>query len=219
MNTKAIRDYTGFEERLHSYSHGIAALVAIVGFILLLNKVGLGAGVQTQIAVWVYGLTMIATFLTSALYHQALNSPKRDLLKLIDHIAIYFKISGGFTLYALVLLPSTTALGLMIWTWGATALGVGLKTRAYLKGTAKKFNPMSLLFYLGMGWAGIAIIDQLYNLMPPAGFWWLVAGGSFYTFGTIFYALKSIPYTHFIWHLFVVAGSFCIFINIYGYIF
>jgi hemolysin III len=93
------------------------------------------------------------------------------------------------------------------------------KDKGPIKDTAKQFNLLSLLFYLGMGWTGVAIIDQLYNLLPREGFWWLLAGGLLYTGGTIFFVMKSIPYTHTIWHLYVVVGSVCVFISIYGFVF
>jgi hemolysin III len=213
-----IREYTPLEERLHALSHGVAAIVALIAFVMLMIKTSARGEPAALIAAAIYGVTMLGVFVTSTLYHAATLSPHRGLYKLLDHIAIYFKISGGFTLYAVVLLPFNTALWLLAWTWGATLLGTLLKVRAYRGGTGKKFNLASLLFYLGMGSVGLLIVDQLYALMPREGFYWLVAGALSYSLGTIFYAMKSRAYTHTIWHLFVIGGSAGIFISIYGYV-
>jgi len=211
-----IRNHSRFEERLHALSHCLAAILALVGFFLLLMKTSQRDSWSAMLAVSIYGITLVSVFLTSTIYHLSGDSPRRGLFKLLDHIAIYFKISGSYTPFALVLLPFSTGLWVMLGAWGATLLGVSLETRAYLK--RSKISWLSLPFYLGMGWAGILIFDQLYDLMPRAGFLWLIAGGLSYTVGSVFYALKSVPYAHAIWHVFVIAGSACVFVAIYGFV-
>ena len=216
MPAPTIRDFSPFEERFHALSHSLAAIVAVVGFFLLLTKASQRGSLPAMIAVSIYGVSMVSVFLTSAIYHMSGDSPRRGLFKLFDHIAIYFKISGSYTPFALILLPFPTGLWLMLGAWGATLVGASLETRAYLK--RSKISRFSLPFYLGMGGAGVLILDQLYALMPLAGFLWLIAGGLSYAVGSLFYALKSVPYAHAVWHVFVIAGSACIFIAIYGFV-
>ena len=216
MPATTIREFSQFEERFHALSHSLAAILAVIGFFLLLIKASQRDSLPAMIAVSIYGVSLVAAFLTSAIYHMSGNSRRRGLLKLLDHIAIYFKISGSYTPFALILLPFPTGLWLMLGAWGATFLGVSLETRAYLK--RSRHSWLSLPFYLGMGWAGVLIIDQLYLLMPPAGFLWLIAGALSYTIGSLFYALKSVRYAHAIWHVFVIAGSACIFVAIYAFV-
>ena len=216
MSAPTIRDYSRLEERFHALSHSLATILALIGFFLLLIKAGQRDSLPAMIAVSIYGVSLVSAFLTSALYHMSGNSPRRGLFKLLDHIAIYFKISGSYTPFALVLLPFSTGVWLMLWAWGATFVGASLETRAYLN--RSKISWFSLPFYLGMGWAGVLIIDQLYHLMPPAGFLWLIAGALSYTVGSLFYALKSVRYSHAIWHVFVMAGSACVFVAIYAFV-
>ncbi len=216
MPAPTIRDFSPFEERFHALSHSLAAILALIGFFLLLTKASQRDSLLTMIAVSIYGVTLVAVFLTSAIYHMSGNSRRRGLFKLLDHIAIYFKISGSYTPFALILLPFPTGLWLMLGAWGATLVGASLETRAYLK--RRKISWLTLPFYLGMGWASVLILGQLYHLMPRAGFLWLIAGGLSYTVGTVFYALKSVPYAHAVWHVFVIVGSACIFVAIYAFV-
>ena len=213
----SVSGYSLREEILHILTHGIAAVLAIVGLVFLVIKAA-GDGPVPVVAVSLYAGCMIAMYLASTLYHSSFKSRFQPFFKMLDHAAIYFKIAGTYTPIALITLPQTTGLWIMLGVWSAAVVGTVLKVKAFLRKTAKRFSLMSLLVYLAMGWAGVLVIDELWVRLPAAGFQWLLAGGLCFTIGAVFYALKSMPYSHAIWHVFVVAGSVSHFVAIYGYV-
>lgn len=216
MTAKTLHPYSLREEVLHAVTHGLAAVLAVIGLILLLLKVDNGAvGI---VAVSLYGGAMILMFAASALYHSLFATRANRFLKTLDHSAIYLKIAGGYTPFALLSLPTTTGLWVVVGAWGAAAVGVGFKLASFFRGKGKNFNIISLIMYLAMGWAGVLMIGPLSDALPDAAINWVIAGGLAYTIGAIFYALKMLPYTHVIWHLFVVAGAACHFIAIYFFV-
>ncbi|WP_262690930.1 PAQR family membrane homeostasis protein TrhA [Kordiimonas aestuarii] len=215
---KPIRDYSPSEEAWHAITHGVAAVLAVVGLVFLIMKAAEIGGVSVMVAATLYGGFMVAMYVCSTLYHSFFRSRFTPLLKTLDHSSIYFKIAGAYTPFALLALPTTVGVWVLACAWSAAVLGAALKFRGYVKKTGKKFSPVSLLLYLGMGWAGVLMIGELMDRLPSAAIWWLVAGGLCYTIGALFYALKRLPYTHAVWHVFVMAGSACHFITIYFYV-
>lgn len=216
MTTGMMRDYSLKEEVLHAATHGIAAALAIVGLVFLLIKVDSGAvGI---VAVSLYGGAMILMFAASTLYHSLFATKAQRFLKTLDHSAIYLKIAGGYAPFAMLSLPATTGMWVMVGAWGAAGVGIAFKLIAFFRGTGKSFNVISLLLYLAMGWAGVLMIGPLSEQLPSIAINWIIAGGLCYTVGAIFYAMKSVPYTHAIWHLFVVAGAACHFVAIYNFV-
>ncbi len=208
--------YSLREEILHAATHGIAAVGAIVCLVLLLIKVNSGVG--GVVAVSLYGGAMIAMFASSTLYHSLFATKAAGFLKMLDHSAIYLKIAGSYAPFALISLPATTGVWVMVGAWGAAVLGIGFKLRAFLSKTGKRFNILSLAMYLAMGWAGVLMIVPLSEALPQVAINWIIAGGLAYTIGAAFYAMKKWPYMHVVWHLFVVAGSACHFVAIYCYV-
>lgn len=216
MTSVTDHPYSLREEILHAATHGIAAVGAIVCLVLLLVKVDSGIG--GVVAVSLYGGAMIAMFASSTLYHSLFATRAAGFLKMLDHSAIYLKIAGSYAPFALISLPTTTGVWVMVGAWGAAALGIGFKLRAFLSKTGKRFNIVSLAMYLAMGWAGVLMIVPLSEALPQVAINWIIAGGLAYTIGAAFYAMKKWPYMHVVWHLFVVAGSACHFVAIYCYV-
>ncbi|WP_286830758.1 MULTISPECIES: PAQR family membrane homeostasis protein TrhA [Kordiimonas] len=212
------RDYSLGEEVTHAISHGVAAVAAIVGLVFLVMKAAAVGGALEITAVALYAGCMIFMFTASTLYHSLFQTKARDFFKMLDHSAIYFKIAGTYTPFALVTLPISLGAWVAAGAWSAALLGTVLKARAYVKKSAKNFSPVSLGLYLAMGWAAVLMMGELSDRLPGAAIWWIIAGGLAYTLGAIFYALKKVPYTHAVWHLFVVAGAACHFIAIYLYV-
>lgn len=216
MTANILQQYSLREEILHAVTHGVAALLSVAALVFLLMKVDSGpAGI---VAVSLYGGAMIAMFTTSTLYHSLFATRAAGFFKMLDHSAIYLKIAGSYAPFALITLPVSTGAWVMVGAWGAAVLGISLKLRAFLKKTGKRFSLTSLLLYLAMGWAGILMIAPLSDALPSVAIKWIIAGGLAYTIGAVFYALKKWPYTHVIWHLFVVAGAACHFVAIYRYV-
>jgi len=152
-------------------------------------------------------------YLASTLYHSFTNERIKRIFKILDHSAIYLLIAGTYTPFTLVPLH-----GVLGWTvfgvvWGLAVIGIVLKVFF-----AGRFNIVSTLCYLGMGWFIIFAIKPLIATVPALGMTWLLVGGLFYTLGSIFYLWKRIPFNHAIWHLFVLAGSISHFIAVFFYI-
>ncbi len=206
--------YSLAEEIANSVSHGIGLLFGIVGLVLLLVQAGeVGANVTAITSYSLYGGSMILLFLASTLYHAIPHPPAKRWLKKLDHCAIYLLIAGTYTPFLLVGLASPLAKGLMVVIWCMALVGVMFKLAF-----AHRFEVISLITYLIMGWSSLVVIYQLAQRLPPGGLALLAVGGLVYTLGVIFYACNRIPFNHAIWHGFVLGGCVCHFLAIYLYI-
>ncbi len=214
VKTVSNAGYTLAEEIANSISHGAGVVLGIVGLVLLLvQAVDNGATSMAIASYSLYGGTIILLFLASTLYH-AIPSPRaKPWLKRFDHCAIYLLIAGTYTPFLLVGLDSSLARGLMIVIWSMALVGVLFKLAF-----AHRFEMLSLVTYLVMGWLSLIVIYQLVQVLAPGGVTLLAVGGVVYTLGVIFYVCKRIPYNHAIWHGFVLGGSLCHFLAIYLYV-
>ncbi|MCX8956922.1 PAQR family membrane homeostasis protein TrhA [Erwinia psidii] len=212
--TLLAHDYSLAEEVANSISHGIGFIFGIVGLLLLLNQaVNSQAGPLAITSYSLYGGSMILLFLASTLYHAIPHPRAKYWLKKLDHCAIYILIAGTYTPFLLVGLNSSLAHGLMVVIWSLALIGVVFKL-AFVH----RFEALSVITYLLMGWLSLIVIYQLAIKLSPGGVWLLAAGGVIYSLGVFFYLSNRIPYNHAIWHGFVLGGSICHFLSIYFYI-
>ena len=212
------RAYSILEEILHTVTHGIGAVLCVVALIFLVIKAVTIGGTREIIAVSVFAASGIFLYVCSTLYHGAYKSSFQPFLEALDHSAIYVKIAGSYTPFALLTLSPRSGMIILIFVWSLAAIGITLKFVAHFLSNLRKYDWLSLAGYLGMGWAGIFVAWELWKNLPLAGFMWLVAGGLCFTVGALFYAWKSRAYTHTAFHVFVLAGSACHFISVYGYV-
>ena len=152
----------------------------------------------------------------SSAYHAVTNERAKAVLHIMDHMAIYFLIAGSYTPFCLVVLRPDHPI--LAWTifgveWGAALAGIFFKLR-----TTGRFRYISTSAYVLMGWAALAAIAPLVRSLHGLGTMWLATGGGLYTLGCVFYLWKSLPYSHMIWHLFVLAGTICHFFCILWYV-
>ncbi|SFL77544.1 PAQR family membrane homeostasis protein TrhA [Pelosinus propionicus] len=201
------------EEVMNAVTHGIGTLLAVAGLVLLTVLAYLHGDIWHIVSFSIYGTTLVLLYLASTLYHSFTNEKIKRIFKILDHSAIYLLIAGTYTPFTLVPLH-----GVLGWTvfgvvWGLAMIGIVLKIFF-----AGRFNIISTLCYLGMGWFIVFAIKPLIETVPALGMTWLLVGGLFYTLGSIFYLWKKIPYNHAIWHLFVLAGSISHFIAVFFYI-
>lgn len=207
-------EYSTAEEIANSISHGIGLVFGIVALILLLvQATAAGATALTIASYSLYGGSIILLFLASTLYHAIPGRRAKYWFKKLDHCAIYLLIAGTYTPFLLVGLDSPLATGLMVVIWSMALLGVLFKLVF-----AHRFEVLSLLTYLSMGWLSLIVIYQLTLKLAVGGVVLLAAGGVIYTLGVIFYASKRIRFGHAIWHGFVLVGCVCHFMAIYLYI-
>ena len=162
------------------------------------------------VGVSIFGAALILLYLVSTLYHfLSRNHPAKDVFQVIDHSMIYLLIAGTYTPLTLIVLPSGWGWSIFGVVWGLAVLGILMKILKF-----RLHNLASTAFYLLMGWLIVVAIKPLHDAVPAEGLVWLLAGGIFYTIGTVFYSLdEPLPirrwYTyHDIFHVFVMLGSF-----------
>lgn len=189
------------EERGNAISHGFGAILALFGFFLLLKN-NTDKTIYATFGIVLYGLTLISMFVVSTLYHAVQSSKLKRRLRILDHITIYFLIAGTYTPLTVITLESGNGWYIFYTVWGIAALGTVLKL--FYTG---KYELVSLLLYLAMGWLIIIDFENLLERTTSLGIWLLFIGGAFYSLGIPFYVWKRMPYNHFIWHLFVLGGA------------
>lgn len=212
-DTKAIKYYPPKEERINVFSHAIGLVLSIVALILLLVRAVKFGDTLDIVSVSIYGLSMIVLYSASTLYHNSKKPALRKRLNVFDHAAIYVLIAGTYTPFTLLVLPDTTAWVIFGISWGLAISGIILKL--FFIG---KYNLLSTIMYVLMGWIIVFAIKPLINNLSPEGLQWLFGGGIAYTAGAILYSIKKIKFNHAIFHLFVLAGSFCHFVAVYFYV-
>lgn len=213
MQTKHHPEYSLAEEVFHSLSHGVGAVLSIAGLSWMLYISIEAADPWRITASVVYGLTLIALFLSSTVYHAMYASPYRPFFKLLDHCAIYLLIAGTYTPFLLVAMRTDTGWWLFGAIWAlATA---GILTKLWLR---HRYHWWSLVSYLLMGWLVVIAGPQVTDAIGPSGMAWVVAGGVSYTVGAVFYMAKRLPFHHVIWHLFVLGGGICHFLAVVWYV-
>jgi hemolysin III len=160
-------------------------------------------------AALVFGASALAMFVTSVIYHWASDPERKRKLRLLDHSAIYVLIAGTYTPFALIAMQGTWGWGLFGTAWTLAVLGIVAKNAVGFR-----YPRLSTFLYLGMGWIAIIAIRPLAASLTPTELTWLLAGGVAYTAGVPFYVWKTRPYTHAVWHLFVLAGVACHFVAV-----
>ena len=200
-------------ERLaDTLSHGIGFLAAVAATpILIVGAVNRG-GTADVVGSSIFGATMVLLYLASTSYHAVRAGRLKDWLHRIDHAAIYLLIAGTYTPFTLGVLSGAWGWTLFGIVWAAAAIGVCDKLIVGIR-----HPKLSTALYLIMGWTVLIAIRPLVLSMPPQGVMWLVAGGLSYSAGVLFYNARNVPYNHFIWHLFVLAGSTCHFFSVLWY--
>jgi hemolysin III len=201
-----------FEEQLNTWTHGFGVILGIAALFLLLIYTDTTKD-WSLFGVVVYGFSIILLFSASTLYHATTGEKRKHYFRILDHISIYFLIAGTYTPVLLITLSNSLGWTLFWTVWGIAGFGTILKI--FFTG---KFEIFSTLLYLVMGWLIIFDFENLSSIIGKDGIMWLFAGGSFYTIGILFYAIKKIPYNHVIWHLFVLGGAICHFFMIFLYV-
>ncbi len=193
--------YTKKEELWNSISHGLGILLGIAGLVLLLVFDNEKTSYST-FSILMYAISVIVLYSASTLYHAIGHVKWKPLLRKLDHISIYFLIAGTYTPVALISLEHNSGWALFWTVWGIAALGTFLKI--FFTG---KFEVVSLILYLVMGWLIAFDFSSVLEAQSTLGIALLAIGGAFYTLGILFYVVQKIPYNHTIWHFFVLAGS------------
>lgn len=205
--TDTHRSYPLGEEIANAITHGLGVALGIAGLVVLVAQAAALHDPWRVTAFSIYGATLIALYLASTLYHSIPFARAKRVLQRLDHAAIYLLIAGSYTPLLLVTLRGPTGWTFFGIVWGIAIAGCTLEFVA-----GRRWRRLSLVAYLAMGWISVLIFKQIVENLPAGGVTLLVAGGATYTAGVIFYVWKRLPYSHAIWHLFVLGGSVCHFL-------
>lgn len=192
------------EEFASALTHGLGAAAALAGGGVLITLAALHGDHWQLIASVVFGISLLLLYVASTLYHAIQHPIAKARLKVFDHCAIYLLIAGTYTPFTLIGLRGQVGWLLFAAIWTLALLGVVFKL--FYTG---RFKLLSTAIYIAMGWLVILAIKPLLAALDNWTFGWLLAGGVFYTLGTVFYHRPSLRYSHAVWHLFVIAGSVC----------
>lgn len=205
--------YSEREELANGLTHGVAALMSLVGLVVMIVAASRTGDPYRIVSAAVFCSTLSLFYMVSTLYH-SIRAPKiRHLFRILDHAGIFLVIAGSYTPFTLVSLRPGHG-WLLFWTVWALALA-GVVFKAFM---TQRLAFLAPVFYIALGWMIVIDLEGLLTMVPLAGIGWLLAGGLFYTFGIIFYAIDRIPFHHAIWHLFVIAGSICHYLAVLWYV-
>ena len=204
-------DQSRREEIANSVSHAFGLAAAIVATPFLCMAAARQPSQALFIGTMIFVATMWLLYLCSTLYHAWPQTRWKCALQIVDHAAIFLLIAGTYSPFTLG--PLRGALGWTIFSvvWLVALVGVVFKFR-----TGVRWKKLSLILYLGMGWLILLAFRQFVLVVPTATVIWLLAGGVAYTSGLIFFANQRLRYSHFVWHLFVLAGTACHFCAIFS---
>ena len=205
--------YSDYEERIHTLMHGAGLGLSLVGGVLLVALASKRDDTGLVIGCAVFGVSLILLYGASTFYHGLPRGRAKRFLQKLDHASIFLLIAGTYTPVALVSLRGSTGEILLVTIWSLAIIGIGLQL--VLPAYAKH---ISVPLYLGMGWIAVIVLDPLEQAISPGGIALLVAGGLAYTLGVVFYAWRSLPFNHAVWHAFVLIGSACHFSCVLAYV-
>ncbi|MDH5232405.1 MAG: hemolysin III family protein [Gammaproteobacteria bacterium] len=201
------------EEYANGISHGLGLIAAIVATPLLIIKSIESHSAGFIVGTSIFCASMILLYLSSTIYHLLTHAKTKGIFNVIDHSAIFLLIAGTYTPFTLGALHGAWGWSLFGVIWGIAAFGITLKIVR-----KKPFPILSTTLYLLMGWIVVVAVKPLFALLPIEGIAWLAGGGVLYSLGVIFFVLDArLHYAHFIWHLFVLAGTVCHALAIYWY--
>ena len=207
------RRYTIGEEIGNAVTHGIGAALAIAALVLLIVRATIYAPSDYKalyvVAFTLFGSSLVILYLFSTLYH-ALPLRAKGVFGKFDHISIYVLIAGTYTGFCLGPLHSAKAIWLLSAVWAIAIIGI-----VFYAIFGSKVRLLSVFTYILMGWMVIWMIKPVYNDLPILSFRFLLIGGVCYTLGCVFYAMKRLRWMHFVWHIFVLAGSIMHFFSLF----
>lgn len=204
---------TRAEEIGNALTHAVGALLSIVAIILLTSFAPHQNDTVKLVSGIVFGCTLLLMYVSSTVYH-SMNCPKvKHLFRILDHASIYLLIAGSYTPFVLVTLKGSLGWTMFTIIWSLAFAGVLFKLFF-----VHKFELLSTIIYLLMGWMALIVVKPLYQLLPLAGLAYIVAGGLCYSVGVIFFIWERLKFSHVLWHLFVLAGSTCHFLAVLLYV-
>lgn len=206
------RPQTFGEEIANSVSHGVGLAAALLATPFLMISTARQGSPWDIGGAAVFSGTVIFLYLASTLYHVLSDNRAKQVFRSLDHGAIFLLIAGTYTPFTLGVLRGGWGWTLLVLVWALAVFGIILEALG-----GDRYRRFSIGLYVAMGWLIVIAGRPLLSLMPLTGVLWLLAGGIAYTGGVAFYAAQRVRYSHFVWHLFVLAGTTCHFFAVLGY--
>ena len=212
-SVQAGRFYSLGEEIANAIIHGIGSVFGVAALVILVVLAARQGDAWRVVTFSIYGGTLILLYLASTLYHGIQHPGAKRVFRILDHSSIFLLIAGTYTPFLLIRLRGEWGWSLFGVIWALAITGIVFK--AVFINRLKK---VSVLVYIAMGWLIVVALKPMLAAVPRHALWWLLAGGLCYTGGVAFYAMKSVRFSHAVWHLFVLAGSACHFLAILFYV-
>ncbi|MFP4467202.1 MAG: PAQR family membrane homeostasis protein TrhA [Candidatus Goldiibacteriota bacterium] len=190
------------EEIANTITHGAGVFLSIAAFVILVVFASEKGDVWKIVSFSIYGFTLVFLYTMSVFSHALINPKAKNIFEILDHAGVYLLIAGTYTPVALVFLQGIFGWVVFGVIWGLSVCGIIFKV--FFTG---KFRVLSVFLYIFMGWLIVFALKPIAEAGSTGFVFWIAAGGISYTLGTVFYMAKNMPYHHFIWHLFVLAGS------------
>lgn len=213
MNLDLTTRYSQLEEKWNIITHGFGLLLSIAGLPFLIIKATRFNDFWQSASIYIFGFSMIILYTASTFYHASKEAKLRRRLNIFDHAAIFVLIAGTYTPFTIIVLDGATGWVLFGLTWGFALTGIIIKL--FFTG---KYDKLSTVMYVLMGWQIVFAFKPLMNNLPSTGLYLLILGGIFYTVGAILYSIKKLPFNHAIFHVFVVLGTLSHFFTVLLYV-
>lgn len=192
------------EERLNSITHFLGIIFGLVCIPILISIAWRNAGLSIVAGTIIYGFSFLMVFTFSTLFHWHTNTKMRKLFLILDHISIYFLIAGTYTPFILIFINNGFGMMLLTVLWGLTLLGIFFKI--FYTG---RFEVISTIIYLLMGWMLLSSVEDFFANMPYSVIVLIITGAALYSIGVLFYIWRFFAYNHTVWHLFVLSAAIC----------
>ncbi|HEX5340464.1 MAG TPA: hemolysin III family protein [Gammaproteobacteria bacterium] len=198
------------EERWNTLTHFLGLLLSLGAVPVLITVAALYGDIRQLVTFSIYSAALIVTYLASTCYHFVKPGRLKHALRRADHISIYLLIAGTYTPFLIVAVGGAWGWSLFGILWGLAFAGFITKLKF-----GHRFDGLSTIAYVLMGWIGLAAFVPLVHSLPLPSLMLVIAGGLAYTVGAVFYAWESLPFNHAIWHLFCLTGSVLQFIAVF----
>jgi hemolysin III len=192
------------EEIANSFTHGIGLILSLAGLAALIFLAWTKGGRSHIIGCSIYGATLVLVYAASTLYHGVRNPRIKHIFRLFDHAAIYLVIAGTYTPFTLINLRGFWGWTLLILVWSLSLFGIAFKITF-----VNRYKGVSMALYLVIGWLAVIAAKPIISSIPPDCLALIMGGAAAYMIGLIFYAWERLPFSHTIWHIFVIVGSIC----------
>ncbi len=201
------------EEVANALLHGLGAAMGLAVLAVLVVLSALHGTAMNIVTSAVFGASLVLLYMSSTLYHAFTWPRAKQFFEVMDHAAIYVLIAGTFTPFALVTLGGAWGWSMFGVVWGLATIGI--VAQVVFPG---RFRGLMTALYILMPWSVVVAAKPLLSALEPAALAWLAAGGVVYSVGVFFYYKKRFPFSHAVWHVFVLGGSACHVVAILNYV-